>query len=263
MNTFLAGRTIVYWLLSRHKKGHGIHSPFIFNLFSEIFKNKKVEPVVKTVGKFRKSLLSNNNIVRVHDLGTGSLKMGDKSRRISDIARYSSTGKKYTKILAALAAEINGKPIIELGTSLGIGTLAFALAAPGSRVITIEGCPLTAGIAKDYFERMGITNIDPRIGDIGLVLEDLIGEAGDSPGLVYIDANHREEPLLRYFDIIARHAGDDTVVAIDDIHLSRSMESGWKRIKEDDRVRVTVDILQMGLVFFRRGLSKENHVIRY
>ena len=263
MNYFLAGRTLSYFLFSRHKWGHGIHSPFIFNLFSEIFENKKVEPVVKSVEIYRESLLDNNNIVRVKDLGSGSLKMGERSRRISDIARYSSTRKKYTRILSALAISADGEPVFELGTSLGIGALTLALSAPGSKITTMEGCPETAAVAREYFRKMGINNIDSRIGDIGAILEETVSEPGSPPRLVFIDANHNEEALTGYFDVIARYAGEDTVIVIDDIHLSGSMEAGWNRIKRDDRARVTIDILQMGLIFFRSGLTKEDHVIRY
>lgn len=263
MNTFLARRSLKYWMFSGHRRGHGIHSPFIFNLFSEFFANKSADQVVKTVENFRKSLLNNNNIVSVNDMGSGSLKMGSRSRRISDIARYSSTRMKYSAILAKFARLSGGKDIIEMGTSLGIGTLAMALSAPSSRVITIEGCPETAAVARENFRLMAASNIDIHVGDIGIVLNELESGDGISPGLVFIDGNHSEEPLLQYFDTIARNALDDTVVIVDDIHLSKSMERGWTRIKEDKRVRVTVDILQMGLVFFRKGLSRENHVIRY
>lgn len=263
MNSFLALRTIEYRLFSRHKRGHGIHSPFLFNLFSEIFENKKVEPVVKSVENCRKKLLGNHSFIEVKELGSGSLKMGERRRRISDIARYSSTRKKYTGLLSALAFAADGKPIIELGTSLGIGTITLALSAPGSKVVTVEGCQVTAGIARDNFKSLGIANIDSRVGEIGLLLDRILAEATGSPGLVFIDANHREEPLVAYFDIIAGYAGDDTVLVIDDIHLTQGMERGWRRIADDERSILSIDLLQMGLIFFRKGLTKEDHVIRY
>lgn len=262
MNFFLAQRAVSYWLFSRHRKGHGIHSPYIFNLFSEIFENKPDRSVVKTVENSRERFLNRSDSVVVHDLGSGSLKMGEGRRRVSDIARHSSVKRRYVGIISALAGMSDGRAVIELGTSLGLGTMAMALSAPNSKVITIEGCPDTAAIAMDNFSRLGISNIDTRIGDIGLLLEPILKETG-SPGLVFIDANHRFEPLLSYYNTIADHATDGTIVVIDDIHLTPGMEKGWEIIKGNRKTGPTIDIFQMGMVLFREGMRKEDYLIRY
>lgn len=227
-----------------------------------MLENKPDPAIVKPVEKARRLFLNNNSYITVLDLGSGSLKMGQQRRRISDIASFSSTRKRYIKLLSGLAGACRGKPILELGTSLGIGTMAMALSAPESMVTTIEACPNISELAGESFSRSGLNNINMLNGPIDDVLLPFLEES-EAPGLVFIDANHSMEPLLRYFDIIADHADNETVVVIDDIHLSRSMEQGWRGIRMDKRVKVTIDVLQMGLVLFRSEMRAEDFVVRY
>jgi predicted O-methyltransferase YrrM len=262
MNLFLTLRALKYYLFSRHKNGHGIHSPHIFNLFSDISANKPDPGVVKSINIARHHYLNSNISIEVNDYGAGSLKIDGKQRRLSDIVRYSSTRGKYINLLSNLASRSNGKPIIELGTSLGIGTIAMAMAAPESKIATIEGCENIAKQAVEGFKRMNVTNIESIVGEIDNVLEPIL-RANKAPGLVFIDANHKEEALIRYFDMVTNYIDNETVIVIDDIHLSSSMERGWRRVVKSERVSVTVDLFQMGIVFFRGELTRENFVIRY
>jgi hypothetical protein len=53
------------------------------------------------------------------------------------------------------------------------------------------------------------------------------------------------------------------VVIIDDINSSREMAEAWSETKNHKDVTLSVDILRMGIVFFREGLNHFNYVIRY
>jgi predicted O-methyltransferase YrrM len=129
-------------------------------------------------------------------------------------------------------------------------------------VISIEGCHETARLAKSNLEDLNISNASICVGDIGNVLDSIL-EENSSPGLVFIDANHSEEPLKEYFGLILKHIDEDTVVAIDDIHLNASMERGWQSILGSERISSSIDLFSMGIVFFRKGIARQDYVIRY
>jgi len=84
-----------------------------------------------------------------------------------------------------------------------------------------------------------------------------------TPGLVFIDGDHRKEPLKNYFSMVADISDSNTVIIIDDIYLSSEMAEAWEEIKNDERVTLTVDIFRMGVVFFRQGITHNHYVIRY
>ena len=262
MNSYGALKLMNYLLFSHHGKGHGIHSPFVFNLISDVFRNKTDPAIVLTIENIRKKKLSDNRTINVLDLGAGSSRMKTNTRRVSEIARYSSVPPKYGILLSNMAAEFGNTVIVEFGTSIGISTMYLASGCPESVVYTMEGCPETAGIARESFNEAGLSNIKLLQGSFDELLPDIKGR-DINPGLVFIDGNHREEPLLKYFSEIAEIADDKTVIIVDDIHTSSEMDSAWGKIKKHDNVSFTVDILRMGMVFFRKGMTHIDYIIRY
>ena len=81
--------------------------------------------------------------------------------------------------------------------------------------------------------------------------------------LAFIDGHHAKEPTLEYFEQCLAKAHNDTVFVFDDIHWSRGMEEAWEAIKAHERVTVTIDLYNMGLVFLRREQVPQHFVLRY
>jgi len=87
--------------------------------------------------------------------------------------------------------------ILELGTSLGISTLALALAAPDKRVVTVEGCPVMAEIASANLIRHGAQNAEVINMEFSQALEKLRAE-GTTVSMALIDGNHTGDALKKY-----------------------------------------------------------------
>lgn len=260
---FRAAAYLRYLILSGHSNGHGIHSPFVFDLVSRIFRNKNNRDIVLYVEKIRKKMISDTRSIAIKDMGAGAFRnSGNKNRKVSEMARYSSVSMKYGIILSNMAKEFGEPCIIELGTSLGISAMYMALACPDTILHTIEGCDETAKMAAENFSQAQINNIDLHNGSFDERLPGIL-DSSSIPGLVFIDGNHRKEPLLKYFSIIAERSDSHTVVIIDDICLSHEMEQAWREIKDHSKVSVTIDIYRMGIVFFRKGISANHFIVRY
>jgi predicted O-methyltransferase YrrM len=258
----VALKYLKYILLSGHRKGHGLHSPFVFNLVSEVFRNKISPDIVLIIEKIRKKMISDQRSISVTDLGYGSSRMKTSIRKVSEIARYSAVPKKYGILLSNMAAEFGEPSIVEFGTSLGLSTMYMAASCPDAIVYTMEGCPETSEIAEKNFREAGIKNIRSLTGSFDQLLPQIKKEAGN-PGLVFIDGNHRKGPVLSYFSQMAEISSVKTVVIIDDIHSSGEMEEAWIEIKKHEKVTFSIDIFRMGLIFFREGMNHFNYVIRY
>jgi predicted O-methyltransferase YrrM len=126
----------------------------------------------------------------------------------------------------------------------------------------MEGCQSVSEIAIENFKQAGLNNINVLTGSFDEMLSEAIS-SDVKPGLVFIDGNHRKEPVLKYFSQISAVSGNNTVVIIDDIYLSKDMESAWNEIKHSERVTLTIDLFRMGIVFFREGITYQNYTIRY
>jgi predicted O-methyltransferase YrrM len=257
-----AAKYLKYSLLSRHKRGHGIHGPFVFDLVSRLFHNKIDPEIIRNIETVRKKMIVDHRSIVVNDLGSGPVNFTTNIRKVSDIVRYSSVPVKYGVLLSNLATEFGDPLILEFGTSFGISTMYMAAACPGVKVITIEGCKTISDIASVNFREAGLDNIDIITASFDEILPDIM-KWKTKPGLVFIDGNHRKDPVLKYFKSISEVSDNKTVIIIDDIYNSTEMEEAWKEIQQSDRVTVTIDIFRMGIVFFRRGINHNNYIIRY
>ena len=266
MNTglifFRITRYLRYLIVSQNRMGHGVHSPFVFDIVSRVFRNKTDHSVVCCIEQVRQRLLSDKRIIEVTDLGTGADKLKNRLKKVSAIARYSAVPRKYGKLLANLAAEFGRPLIIEFGTSLGISTMYMAASVNETPVFSMEGCPATAEIAESNFTETGLKNIRLFKGSFEDGLPEIL-KSGISPGLVFIDGNHRLGAVLDYFGKIAEISDNNTVVIIDDISYSSEMGEAWGKIKQYEKVSLTIDVFRMGIVFFRKGICRKDYIIRY
>jgi predicted O-methyltransferase YrrM len=251
-----------FLFLSGSTKGHGIHSPFVFDFVTGVLSDKKGPEWLSMVEKMRKRLKRDGRIIEVNDLGAASEGEGHKLRKVSDIVRSSAVPKKTGILLSNMAHEFGRSLIVEFGTSFGISTMYLACGCSGARVLTMEGSAAVAEIAAGNFIEAGLANIEVLTGSFDEKLDEIVS-AGITPGLVFLDGNHRKEPTLNYFAKIAEISDPETVVIIDDINYSAEMNEAWSMIKEHEKVSVTIDIFRMGIVFFRKGIFRQNYTIRY
>jgi len=244
------------------RRGHGIHSPFLFDLVTRVFRNSEGKDIDNRIGLIRKNLRKDKRILRIEDLGAGGTGRGYRNARVCDVVRRSSVSPKYGQFLTNMAAEFGKDLIFELGTAAGISSMYMVMGAPGSRLLTIEGSEELAGLASANFKEAGLSNITVLKGSFDTNL-GVLSAMGAAPGLIYIDGDHRKFPLLSYFDRLNQLSDAETVIIIDDINHSPEMGEAWEEITKDERVAMTVDIYRMGIVFLKKGLTPGHYVIRY
>lgn len=242
------------------KTKHGIHSPFVFKLLTEVIQDKTNYSEYIEIEKLREGLLQDSTIINVTDLGAGSQSLKTNKRAIKDIAKKSAKPKKYAQLLFRLVKHFQSKNILELGTSLGISTLYLAKTNKENAVTTFEGCPEIASQAKRNFEKLNAKNIKQVVGNFDEVLSANLNSKLD---FVFIDGNHRKQPTLNYFEIILKHSHSKTVFVFDDIHWSKEMQEAWQEIKKHPQVIVTIDLFFIGIVFIHPEQAKEHFVIRF
>jgi len=243
------------------KNEHAVHSPFVFNLLTKCFYDKKRKPEYRILENYRKSLLRNKNFIEVTDFGAGSKVFNSNRRQISKIAKMAGISPKRAELLFRVTNYFQPETILEIGTSLGLATSALALGSPNSKVITIEGCPNTANIAKNQLDEFDCKNVENVISEFEafLISENLQDSIYN---LIYFDGNHSKKATLAYFEILLPTINNDSVWIFDDIHWSQEMEEAWEIIKNHPKVKVTIDTFQWGFVFFRREQEKEHFIIR-
>lgn len=241
---------------------HGIHSPFVFDLYNKVLKNNMPFYAYAEMEKLREQLLSDSRSIAVNDLGAGSGAGLKKNRQVAAIAKTAAKAPEYAQLLFRLVDYFQPATVLELGTSLGMGTMYLAIARSKSRVITIEGCGETRKIALENFRKADLHNITSIHGNFDTELLQLLPQL-ESLDLVYFDGNHRREATLDYFSQCLEKANENSVFIIDDIYWSKGMTEAWEAIKAHPKVTVTLDLFQLGIVFFRTVQAKQHFVLKY
>jgi len=243
------------------KKGFGIHSPFIYNFVNEII-NKKIEAKdLNKIENLRTKLLKTKEVIEVEDFGAGSKLMTSNFRKISDIVRFSATNKKYGELIYKIIKYFEPKNIIELGTSLGIGTLYMALANKNSIIHTIEGSKNVCEFAQKNIKEFDCKNIIFYNNKFDDILPSILKQM-QTVDLIFIDGNHQKEATLKYFEIIVPFCNNETILIFDDISWSKDMQTAWQTIICDDRVVASIDLFFWGIVFFRKEMKQQCFKIR-
>ena len=275
---------VKHQLTARNTGGHGVHSPYLFEWVRMVMSDKNSYYAWRKIEECRNKMLSDNREVEFVDYGSGrvqgesgQVKTGSGDwRKVSDIAKSSLAKKKYAQMLARLVhwlgtsyslenssetacgLEFRGLNIVELGTSLGVTTAYLAAVDSRNKVVTYEGCPAVAKIAQANWKSLGINNIECKVGEIDVEKLDKELERVD---VAFVDANHTYASTRAYINILFGKMHAKSVLVLDDIHHSAEMERAWREICDDERVTSTMDLYQMGLVFFDKHYWKRHYVM--
>ncbi len=247
-----------YWLTASNKKGHGMHSPFVFNLIQQVLSDKRIFYQFDSIESIRKKILTDETMIDIIDFGAGSKKISSKKRKISAIAKSSLKAKKYSQLLFRLVDYYQPKTILELGTSLGVTSSYLASANSKSEVYTFEGAPEIANIAQQNFNQLHLKNIQLTVGNFDNTLSSSLSKI-EQVDFAFIDGNHRYEPTMNYFNQLLLKSHGKSIFILDDIHWSKEMEQAWEAIKNNHQVTATIDLFFIGIVLFNKDFKIKQH----
>lgn len=239
---------------------HGVHSPFIYNLVTKCFYKKIDLKNWSLFLKTKQQLLDNRKSIKVTDFGSGSKIFKNDVRKISKIAKIAGISNKKAKLLLKLMDFFKPENVLEIGTSLGLGTSAIKIGNKNAKIITLEGCHETAKVAKNLFQKNNFNTIEIITGDFKeTVLKTIENKKFDS---IYFDGNHTKKATLEYFINCLQTIHNNSFFIFDDIYWNQEMLEAWQEIKNHPKVTVTVDVFYFGIVFFRKEQAKEHFKIR-
>lgn len=275
----LLSKYIKYHFTSYNSKGHGMHSPFVYQLIREVFMDRTHYPAYDQPELYKRKLLQDHTLLEVQDFGAGSASGKTKQRKVSEIARTSSKHRRYSRLIYRIASYYGCHDILEMGTSLGV-TSSYLAQVPGlEKLVTMEGADAIADIAERELGKYGKVRVvrgefeggaggerreqggtQQAVGSSSYRTNlDLAVELLPQVDLAFIDGNHRLIPTIKYFETILPKTHENSIIVFDDIHWSAEMETAWEKIRKDERVTLSIDLFFIGLVFFRNEFREKQH----
>lgn len=249
-------RFIKYWLAAKTK--YRVHSPYVFDFVMEVLEDQRWYYAFDGLLLLKKELSSDQRSLQVTDYGAGQGRSAH--RGVGQIANSAVCSPRKGRFLFRLVKWAQPNHVLELGTSLGVSALYQYYGHSNAHFTTLEGCPAIAGIATENFKRFAKGEINQLVGPFEETLPRALQQI-PSLDFVLFDGNHRKAPTLLYFEQCLAKTHNDSVFVFDDIHWSAEMEEAWNEIKNHPQVRLSIDVFDYGIVFFRKEQIEKEHFV--
>lgn len=249
-----------YFFRSGHRKGFGVHSPFVFYLVTKVIEERCPYYKYELVEKVRDALLKTKKSLMVEDGEQGGMELRSISKEVAGSMKLPS----YDQLLFRLVNHSKAQYLLEMKSSFGLSTMYMAAPDSRSRIWTMEEGE-TAVYANLSFGHAGFRNIHLTEGRCGDKLDDVLRKM-DRIDFLFFNPDDRVydfSQMERMFLKCSSKLHSRSVVVLDAIHRSEASAKLWRVLKSDERVRVTVDVYSYGIAYYGEELQKEDYDLRF
>lgn len=241
MNKQIFYKRILIWLLRfRHREGYGVHSPFAFNLITRVIYEKApyydYKYLRKLIGKARSESPAMWN------------------RFLEGFRIY--------ELLFRLVNYAQPHTILEIGTSVGASSIYLSCCRKKTRFITLDEQSPANALATSLFGFYK-GGIDSRVGDLPALVPETLSELDTLDFLLLHPANYPLNTVKTMFEQCVSKSNPRSVFVIQDIHGSSSFKKWWKELVTDQRLGITFDLYDMGIIFFDKTKIKQHYIVNF
>ena len=245
--------------LLKSSNQHGIHSPFVYDLITKCFYDKTSFSAYDNLKVLRNELIHNQDLVKIKHYSEASKVFQSNHQKISTIVKCEGSSYKKQKQLYRITNYFKPKNVLELGTSVGLGSAAMAIASNNSIIKTVEVNKNISDIAKKVFKSYQLKNIQIDTSSF----KDFFKKSNyENLDLVYLDGTCDKESTIENFNSLLKHSHNESVFIINNIYWSKEMTEAWNIIKKQKEITVSIDTFYWGFLFFRKEQPKQHFTIR-
>lgn len=238
-------KQVRYRLKTRHRKGHGIHSPYLYRFITSIIQEKHPYYCFDPIENLRKKFNSDPST---------------RYRELTHLHRSKNVAKNG-QLIFRIVQDSAFDSMLEIGTLSGFETQYMALAKPGVPCYSVTKSTESADLAAKGYEAQ-------RLGGIKLKLleakENYADYLQSFKSLDFVLFNHLtdSEELYRIAIQCLAKKKTSSIFVFMNIHKNPEMNLLWKKIRMHQEVQTTMDTYQLGIVLFNPELEKKNYILR-
>ena len=94
-------------------------------------------------------------------------------------------------------------------------------------------------------------------------LSELFLETGVPVDLLYLNDWKRPEVMEQAFEVCVQRVVSTGVFVVQGIGYSKEMKALWKRLQDDERVGITFDWYDVGLLYFDKSKIKQHYIVNF
>ncbi|MDH6535525.1 SAM-dependent methyltransferase [Parabacteroides sp. 52] len=252
-------KTLLPYRKIRYNKGHGVHSPFVFNLITKVINDRCSFYCFQEIENVRKHLLQKNTLITYPDR-----RHKNKSRQASlaAVVKREAIQPKRGALLFRLTNYFKAEKILQIGPSMGISTLYLSAYAPGLTCVSLERVAELAMISGEVYKQAARTAIDLQVGSYRQLLPGILQKMG-KVDFVFFNGRIEQECLFDLVTACLPYTHENSVFVVEDINRNKEMRTSWKKICSLPEVSVSLDLFSLGIVLFNKKLHKRNYIVYF
>lgn len=218
-----AGARLLYKI--RHHKGHGIHSPFVFNFITKVIEEKTQYHAYEDVRNY-----------------------------LSHFPDISFRENKTHRLLLKIVNYFNIKKIVELGSGTGINTLYMTVTASDIECLSVE-------LSQEKYKKaqMLYNEWNRNI----LQLKEQFPTISEKKDCIFVDLKNYKVPHNELVIYLMSLVHKDSVIIIDGIRTNRKLQTLWRMLVQHDETIVSLDLFHIGILFFDKKYYKRNYKLSF
>lgn len=159
---------------------------------------------------------------------------------------------KFNRLLFRLVNDFRPESVSFYGSTFGVTLLALALA---DRRVQLE-----AQVENSHYRSFCLRLME--VYEVGNIFLRGSEEAVASD-FVVVQHPFNPEECDRILSQILAMPSYQRVVVLCGIHSSAEMEAIWSKFKSEETIRISLDLFEIGILICKRGLQKEDFVLRF
>jgi hypothetical protein len=236
---------------------HGIHSPFVFKLHNEVILPNKYYYDFDEIAKFFHPLITDKTMVC--DLDVVNASRFCFRPTVSKIIQHFEPSQRVAHLLYKLVDFFHPQTIAIMGGNVGLATRYLAKGWHKSRLICVEPCRQLAQLSNRTAEglpQLRIVYANWQQGADAIVK--------DFPQLDFLWLNTRHvDGMFAAWQGCMPALYNQSVAVFHLRYRNRAIEQLWKKIVADERVRFSIDLWEVGMVFMDEKQPKQHFILRW
>lgn len=210
----------------RRHRGHGVHSPFVFNLINNVIEEKAAYYAYEDIAKYL--LPFDANVYRVNKSHTLAFRMVNR---------------------------FNPRRILEIGAGNGLNTLYLTAVSSQAICHSIEADPVNFNYAKELYGAGWGRKIE--------LSDNLQQNFTGKYSCIYINLNNFNDLSDERIQTIEELVDEKSFIIVEGIRTNRKQRLLWNSIKDLKSRTAVLDLFDIGVVFFNTELYRWDHKISF
>lgn len=248
--SYLFYQRIRYFLKARHRKGHGIHSPFLFRLITRVIENDGFFSAYSLLDAAGENV---QNMLRILEVDTrGEQSATGTGTPVPLIPKLHLLPPRFNKLLFRLVNDFGPRKIAFYGNTFGVTLLALALADKRIKLEAQVANSQARSFCKRLVEVYEVDNITVKEIDAIFDSDFVVVQNPQNP----VECNRILSQILGQNEF-------EGLVVLCGIHTSQKMEEVWNSYRTIQPVRISLDLFEIGIYICKKGLQREKFMLRF